>query len=322
MHTLILGLDGLDYNLLHAALPNMPFFSKLMGESAWGMMLPDIALSPQSWSTIFTGVNERKHKVASFHTPLSRVSVATLWSILNYYDRNVGIFNVPMTYPPAVVKGYMVAGYPAPFPGSEPDNLVRSIPPKGEGRANAWARHEWAWKEGARLIIARDPWCAIIGTSLPDEFGHGHETSWVKGLHYLTETAYPRLDRDVGLLVTTLQPQVLAIFSDHGWNSAVHSSTLYEPWHEGITDKKTKKPVSKENWAYHTKEAVAFFKGPNIEAEELPPFSNRDFLPTMLDIWNVHPGLQFDGQSVVNWKYTTEEAAGIAERLKALGYVS
>lgn len=321
MHTLILGLDGLDYNLLKTALPNMPFFSKLVEESAWGMMRPDIALSPQSWSTIFTGVNERKHKVASFHTPLSRVHVPTLWSILNSYDRTVGVFNVPLTFPPAIVKGYMVAGYPAPYPASEPAGIVTGSPPVGEGRAKAWERHGWAWKEGARLAIEHAPWCAIIATNLPDEFGHGHETTWTKGLTYLTEIVYPRLDKDVDLLVAILKPTVLAIFSDHGWNSEVYSSTLYEPWHEGATDKGTKKPVERADWAYHTKEAVGFFKGPNVKAERLPTFSNRDFLPTMLDIWNLPSGLQFDGASVVNWQRTAEEAAAVKERLKALGYV-
>lgn len=34
MHTLIIGIDGLDYNLLKLALPNMPFFQSLMSESA------------------------------------------------------------------------------------------------------------------------------------------------------------------------------------------------------------------------------------------------------------------------------------------------
>lgn len=320
MHTLILGLDGLDFNLLKAALPNMPFFSKLVEESAWGMMRPDIALSPQSWSTIFTGVDERKHKVASFHTPLSRVTVPTLWSILNYYSRAVGVFNVPITFPPAIVKGYMVAGYPSPYPASEPEGIVRGSPPaSGEGKA--WEKHEWAWTEGARLAIEYDPWCAIIATSLPDEFGHGFETNWSKGLHYLVSTVYPKLDKDIELMVNTLNPKVLAIFSDHGWNSAVHSSTLYEPWHDGITDKKTQKPVEQADWAYHTKEAVGLFRGSNVMPEKLLPFSNRDFLPTMLDIWNLNPSLQFDGKSVVNWGYTAEEIAAIAERLKALGYV-
>lgn len=319
MHTLILGLDGFDYNLFKTALPNMPFFSELVEESAWGMMQPDIALSPQSWSTIFTGVSERKHKVASFHTPLSRVRVPTLWSILNSYNRTTGIFNVPMTYPPAIVKGYMVAGYPSPFPGSEPPNIISSVPPVGEGKA--WGRHEWAVREGARLAVEHDPWCAIIASTTPDEFGHGFETDWAHGLTYLIETVYPRLDKDVSSLVATLQPELLAIFSDHGWNSAACSNTLYKPWHEGATDRKTKKPAAKEDWAYHTKEGLGFFRGPNIKPERLLPFSNRDFLPTMLDAWNLPSGLQFDGKSVINWEYTAEEKAAISERLVTLGYV-
>lgn len=320
MHTLIIGIDGLDYNLLKLALPTMPFFQQLMEESAWGMMIPDIALSPQSWATIFTGLSERRHKVASFHAPLSRARVPTLWSILNEYDRTVGVFNVPMTFPPAVIKGYMVSGPPCPFAASEPEGILESAPSQTQGSREAWECHEWAMTEGLRLAQEYDPWCCIIGTTLADEFGHGWGRAWSKGKTWIIEKVYPRLDIDIGKLVKELQPEVLAVFSDHGWGCQVDSSTLYNRWHNGLVDNKTKRAVSIENWAWHTKESVGFFRGPHVKPGEISPFSNRDFLPTMLSVMNMGWQGDFDGEIVTEFQYAAGEEAAIEERLKALGY--
>jgi len=321
MHTLIIGIDGLDYNLLKLALPNMPFFQQLVEESAWGMMVPDIALSPQSWSTIFTGVSERVHHVASFQACLSRVEVPTLWSILNEYDRTVGVFNVPMTFPPAVVKGYMVSGSPRPFPASEPENLVHGLPPNTKGGDETFERHFWAVEEGLRLSKKYDPWCSIIGLTVADEFGHGWSCGWSQGKGWIVDTIYPRLDKDVARLVEELRPKVLAIFSDHGWGCQVDSDTLYNKWYDGLVDAETRKPVAIEDWAWHTKEGLGFFRGPNVRAGELPPFTNRDFTPTMLDIWNLRTPYQFEGYSVVQFAYTPDERATMDERLAGLGYL-
>lgn len=321
MHTLILGLDGLDYNLLELALPGCPFFSRLMDESAWGMMVPDVALSPQSWSTIFTGLSERKHQVTSFQASLSRVEVPTLWSILNEYDKTVGVFNVPMTFPAAPVKGYMVSGPPAPFPASEPEGIVEGVPPRIKGTEATWERHGWAMREGLRLAEKYDPWCGIIGLMLVDEFGHGYSAAWSKGKTWMVEKGYPRLDRDVARLVEKLLPKVLVIFSDHGWGCQLDSPTLYNKWHSGLTDGKSKKPVAEKDWAWHTKEGLAFFRGPNVKPGKLEPFTNRDFLPSILDIWNMRVMHQFDGISVVGFALTNEEERLIKERLEALGYI-
>jgi len=129
------------------------------------------------------------------------------------------------------------------------------------------------------------------------------------------------LDREVAALVEVLQPTVLAIFSDHGWNSEEYSDTLYTPWHKGVTNKDTFRPVAREDWAYHTKEGVGFFKGPHVQHDgELEAFPNRCFLPTMLDIWNLFPSLEFDGWPVTKFEYTEDEKRQIKENLRALGY--
>lgn len=319
MHTLILGLDGLDYNLLQDAADRMPFFSQLMKDSCWGMMQPDIALSPQSWSTIFTGVSEKKHKITSFRAPLTRSKVPNMWRILNTYGLPVGVFNVTMTFPPEAVRGYMVSGAPGSFPVSFPEDILEGAPPPiAKGGPNTWGRHNWVLLEGARLCKQFDPFCCIIGDTLPDEWGHGLSTKWEEGRDYIIRHVYPRLDEDVAELVDDLKPSVLAVFSDHGWNSERFSETLYHPWREGRVDEG--RPVSRNNWAYHTKEGLAFFKGPNVMPGEIQPFPNRCFLPTMLDIWNIHPAHEFDGWSVARFRYTPKERREIHGRLEMLGY--
>ena len=38
----------------------------------------------------------------------------SLWQILSDADRNVGVINVPFTYPPESVRGFFVSGYGTP----------------------------------------------------------------------------------------------------------------------------------------------------------------------------------------------------------------
>ena len=72
-----------------------------------------------------TGKNPGKHGIFGFFEPLpnsyavrhtngSSRRAKTIWKILSESGRRVGIINVPMTYPPEEVAGYLVAGMDTP----------------------------------------------------------------------------------------------------------------------------------------------------------------------------------------------------------------
>src|SRR5262249_54604622 len=76
--------------------------------------------TPPAWVSIATGVNPGRHGVFGFleNTPQGHPRVShsgsihapAMWQFLNRQGLTVGISNVPMTYPPTSVEGFMVAG--------------------------------------------------------------------------------------------------------------------------------------------------------------------------------------------------------------------
>jgi len=124
----VLGLDGATFDLItpwvkEGKLPNMKMF---MEEGSAGVLNATIpAHSAPSWSSFITGKNPGKHGIFDFseHRKNSyevRFVNARLrkgmsiWSILSHYHKKVGIINVPMTYPPEEVNGFMISGMDSP----------------------------------------------------------------------------------------------------------------------------------------------------------------------------------------------------------------
>ena len=315
MEVLVIGIDGLDYNLWKEA--KTPFLDSLKDEAAWGMMVPEVAISPQSWATIATGLSSRHHKVTNFYTSITKKKVPNLWRVLNDYGLTTGVFNFTMTKPPEVVKGFMVSGMPGPYK-SWPEGILRWVP-DGQKAGHVWVqeRHRWVMEEGTRLLDEHDPWCGVIGMGILDEYGHGAEGKWQRRKGFILKM-YSEVDKDVETLVEKFNPATLAIFSDHGWNCAVDSETLYLPWGPGRKGEGGR-PVDKANWAAHTKEGIGLFMGENVVVGEMEAFSNLDFLPTLLDVLNVSPMVKFDGKSVV--EFEDEDLEAVEARLKSLGYI-
>jgi predicted AlkP superfamily phosphohydrolase/phosphomutase len=82
-----------------------------------------------AWVACVTGTNPGQHGVfdfreSPFHDPgrplvSSRsVRVPTLWQILSHHSIQVGVLNVPVSYPPQPVNGFLVGGMMSPGPDS------------------------------------------------------------------------------------------------------------------------------------------------------------------------------------------------------------
>src|SRR3990172_7805745 len=129
MKLLIIGLDGATLDLIRpwASEGKLPALAQLMRDGVSGPLestLPPVT-SP-AWPTFMTGKNPGRHGVFDFIRPragafemvnASQIDGRLLWEILGDAGYSVGVLNVPITYPPRQVNGYMVPGLLAPDQG-------------------------------------------------------------------------------------------------------------------------------------------------------------------------------------------------------------
>lgn len=145
---LIVALDGATWDLLDdwisaGKLPNLAHLVKNGVSAHLESTIPPI--SPTAWPTFATGRNPGCHGVFDFLRPIRRrytdLTPATvdyaqsppLWEILSQRGRQVGVVNVPMTYPPRSVNGFLISGVPSPS-GSElayPPGLIDELRRQG-----------------------------------------------------------------------------------------------------------------------------------------------------------------------------------------------
>ena len=147
---LLLGIDGATFNILDPAFEagHMPNLKKLLDRGASGVLTSTVPpYTPPGWTSIFTGVNPGKHGIFGFTlgnvqrndglVRLDRVKAPAIWNAVNAQGHRIGVFNVPMTYPPPVVDGFSVSGMLTPEGGgvtpdgfTYPDELAETISQK------------------------------------------------------------------------------------------------------------------------------------------------------------------------------------------------
>ncbi|MFB6292339.1 MAG: alkaline phosphatase family protein [Candidatus Nanohaloarchaea archaeon] len=125
MELLIIGFDGADYELMTSLVDEgkLPNIASLMEEGAYGELeSTQIPITPSAWTSFMTGKNPGEHGIFDFTrvTPdgLEVVSFRdveddTIFDILSR-DHTVGTLNIPATYPPRDVNGFMVGGMMSP----------------------------------------------------------------------------------------------------------------------------------------------------------------------------------------------------------------
>jgi predicted AlkP superfamily phosphohydrolase/phosphomutase len=127
---LMIGLDGITFSVLTPAFEAgvMPKLRRLLNEGVSGVLTSTVPpFTPPGWTSIFTGVNPGKHGVFGFTlgnaqrkgglVRLDRVAAPAIWNAANAQGVEVGLFNVPMTYPPPPVHGWAVSGMMTPEGG-------------------------------------------------------------------------------------------------------------------------------------------------------------------------------------------------------------
>ena len=166
---IIIGLDGATFDLILPWIKSgkLPFLHEIMKNGAYGELLSTIPiLSPAAWSSFMTGVNPGKHGILGFFTrkrdsyKIEIVSskhrkVKEFWMLLGEYGKKVGIVNVPLTYPPKKVNGFMISGMMTPpkarnfvYPDSFREKIKKIV---GEGSLDPL----FTYLEGEEIFIKK-----------------------------------------------------------------------------------------------------------------------------------------------------------------------
>jgi len=144
---LIIGLDGASWNVLelfweHGYLNNL---KKLFNSGVKGYLKSTHPpMSPTAWTSFLTGVNPGKHGIYGFgkrgkgkefyeqkRLTARDILVPTMWEILSQRKKQIISINVPMTFPPEKINGYLISGFLCPstdveftFPSSLKEELL------------------------------------------------------------------------------------------------------------------------------------------------------------------------------------------------------
>ena len=138
--TLVIGLDGGTFKVIDRLIAEgrMPTLERLTREGVRGSLESTIITNSfPAWTTCTTGVNPGKHGI--FYALLrdrtrygmklmnsSDVKARRLWDLVNDAGLTAGIVNVPGTYPPQPLDGYLITDMLTPSLESrltEPESL-------------------------------------------------------------------------------------------------------------------------------------------------------------------------------------------------------
>lgn len=139
---LIIGLDGATFDvltpLMHAG--RMPNLKRLVDSGTAGILdSTKPPITPAAWTTFMTGKGPGRHGIVDFEkydvrtnqltfNSTYEIREKTIWEILSEKGFRVGSINVPMTYPPRKVNGFMISGFET--PGIDKDFTY----PRAQGR--------------------------------------------------------------------------------------------------------------------------------------------------------------------------------------------
>lgn len=252
---LVVGWDGATFDVIGplVAAGRLPNVAALMRNGVWGRMESTIpALTPTAWTSMSTGVNPGKHGIFDavifsretrknnfINTTMRRFK--PFWSILSDRGRNVGVVNVPATYPPDPVKGLMISGMFTPegaqdlmYPAALQAELTEKFGPytiecrQSDSPATylkSILSLEVAYREQiASYLMDRDPWdlffCVFAASDRVQHFfwkyldpSHPGHAAYGDAI----ATVYEKMDESLGRLIAQAgKDATVVMVSDHG----------------------------------------------------------------------------------------------------------
>lgn len=256
--TLLVGLDAACWEYLDPLLQagQLPTIQKLINAGAWGTLNSTMPpWTPTAWASLVTAKNPGKHGVFDMlrHKPGSYEFEPTnallrhgtpFWQYLNDAGVRVGLVNIPFTYPPSPIHGFMVCGFGTPGSARDltwppdalewiesrfgpydpivPTEILRSGMP--EEILAAEMKHQSRLIEiSAGLAEWHQVDVLAINLMLTDHANHKMPKM------EQVQAAYRQSDADLATLISSFQPNNVLLISDHG-SSRLKGDFLLNVW--------------------------------------------------------------------------------------------
>ena len=267
-----LGLDGATLRRIRpwVSQGELPHFERLMREGVFGPLHSTTPpLTPPAWTSSVTGKNPGKHNIFDFFKPDPKsyerriVSVhdrksKAVWNILSEAGKRVGVFNVPITYPPERVNGFVVTGMLTPsgesdfaYPPELKEELMSRVGYRMEVDLRSLVKgeeHQFLKglseatenrKEALFYLLERSEWDFFIAVfealDLAQHFfwrylggNDGGQGSSDPKLRQAIRDHYKEMDALLGRLFESLDDRcALLVYSDHGFRPLRKDVFLY-----------------------------------------------------------------------------------------------
>ncbi|MEW4529454.1 alkaline phosphatase family protein [Maioricimonas sp. JC845] len=255
----VIGLDGATYDIIEplAAQGDLPNFARLLEGGTRGRLKSVYPpLTPPSWSTFSTGRNPAAHGIFDFtlsaydvtgpkrFTNFNALKAATFWELLNERGLECGVVNLPITYPPKPMQGFLISGMDTPSDKvtfTFPEQLADELAEHGiDHRANFFFRDEQratdaesifqkmlrverTHKDSMVYLLKNKPWDAFVGVfMLADKVGHFfwhlRGQTGPSGTKDAVQRAYQELDGYIGEILEAIPEDArVVLVSDHGF---------------------------------------------------------------------------------------------------------
>ena len=256
---LVIGIDGATFEIIRPMFDagKLPVIGSLMKRGAWGELestIPSVTIP--AWVSMLTGKNPGK---LGLYDLLQRDGYSVkpnvccyskhepLWDILNRNGIRTGLINIPGSYPPSDVDGFMITGMMTPSKRSQfcyPPTLCNEIDTATDGYeidVGHWESYEEkAYLENliavtekrgkaAKYLLQVEPcdFNMIVFTS-SDRL---HHALWAN--RDAVETYWEKLDSVIGSLLEGIDDDTTTfIVSDHGFSNLVGTFYVNEWLHK------------------------------------------------------------------------------------------
>jgi predicted AlkP superfamily phosphohydrolase/phosphomutase len=243
---LVLGIDGATFDIIQplAEAGRIPNLARLIDEGAWGVLdstLPPVTIP--AWVSMMTGKNPgrlglydllRREGYGVEPNGYCFANHAPIWKILNSYGVRTGVMNVPGTYPPEELDGFMVTGMMTPSKESTfsyPSKLQRDLGESGldyEIDVPPWQYFDEGdfLKDAIKVTEKRGRAAEYLMKHIPCDFNmvvftspdRVHHMIWDK--RETVESYWEELDRVLGGLLEAVGDETTVfVVSDHGFGT-------------------------------------------------------------------------------------------------------